>query len=63
MNDLTVIDAAEQQRLKELMGVTVDSSSGTERVPMVKINTDPEDDEGNEIRPGTIYLRDNDPVV
>lgn len=63
MNDLTVIDAAEQQRLKEMMGVTVDSNSGTERVPMVKINTDTEDDEGNEIRPGTIYLRDNDPVV
>jgi hypothetical protein len=61
MNDLTVIDAAEQQRLKEMMGMETRSQS--DRVPMVKINSDFEDDEGNELKPGTIFLRDHEPLA
>ena len=62
MNDLTVIDPVEQQRLKEAMGVSV-GSDNVERVPMVKINSDFEDDNGNEIPPGSIYLRGEEPLT
>ena len=61
MNDLTAIDPIEQQRLKEKMGIETNTSA--DRVPMLKVNLDFEDDAGNELKPGTIYLKDHEPTV
>lgn len=65
MNDLAVIDPVEQQRLMEMMGVTASTGSNQQgdRVPIIKINTDDEDENGNEIPRGTMYLRDHDKIA
>lgn len=62
MNDLSVIDPVEQQRLKEAMGLATNTGNATV-LPRIKINTDFEDDDGNEIPPGSIYLTDVDKTV
>lgn len=61
MNDLTTIDPVEQQRLKEYMGMAANNVA--DRVSLVKINVDHEDDNGKEIPPGSIYLKDEDTLV
>lgn len=63
MNDLTVIDPAEQQKLMEMMGMSTGGSEQSDRLPMIKINTDDEDENGNELPRGTMYLRGMDPSV
>lgn len=64
MNDLTVIDPIEQQRLREMMGVSSEPAGGSgDRVPLVKINTEFEDDDGNQLTPGSFYLRDYDQLA
>lgn len=62
MNDLAVVDPLEQQRLKEMMGMVSDAPAG-DRVPMIKINLEDEDEDGNELPRGTMYLRDHTQIV
>jgi len=61
MNDLAVVDPREEQRLKEMMGVVPEEQSN-DRVPKVKINLDDEDEAGNELTRGTMYLRDHSEI-
>jgi hypothetical protein len=62
MNDLAVVDPHEEQRLKEMMGVVPEAQSN-DRVPLVKINLDDEDEAGNQLPRGTMYLRDHSEIA
>jgi len=62
MNDLAVVDPREEQRLKEKMGVVPEAQSN-DRVCMVKINLDDEDEAGNQLPRGTMYLRDHSEIA
>ena len=60
MNDLTIMSAVEQQKLQEMMGL---SQGQSDRVPMLKFNTDTENESGQELQAGTFYLKDQDTLA
>jgi hypothetical protein len=57
MNNVAVFDATEEQRLKEAMGM-IPENTQSDRLPLLKINTDDENEDGQEIPRATMYLRD-----
>jgi len=57
MNNVAVFDATEEQRLKEAMGM-IPENIQSDRLPLLKINTDDENEDGQAIPRATMYLRD-----
>ena len=58
--EVATIDAAEQQRLAEMMGAKKEQSGG---VPLLKINIRHEDSDDRPIPAGSFYLTDQDEAV